>query len=97
MAETDPKTVQDLTSVVRGVRAGPRPRHPGRRRQGPRTQASSLRPRGSRPLEAVFAEASPAEAAGHRDPPGASGWGPLRLLRSPDPTPPHPSLNRTLA
>ncbi|KAM9191827.1 heat shock factor-binding protein 1 isoform 1-T2 [Dugong dugon] len=27
MAETDPKTVQDLTSVVRGGCRGPRPRH----------------------------------------------------------------------
>lgn len=80
MAETDPKTVQDLTSVVRAVCVGPRPWHPGA------AQASEARGPGRLPrgrggawsLEAEFLKASPAEASGHLDPrpPGPLGVGP---------------------
>lgn len=68
MAETDPKTVQDLTSVVRTTVRSRGRDIPGRRQQGPRIQALSPRRAGS--LEAVFLEASPAEASGQLDSPG---------------------------
>lgn len=70
MAETDPKTMQDLTSVVRNICAGLRPRHPGAAPARPADPAAFSTDALNTVLEAVFLEASPSEASGHLDSPG---------------------------
>lgn len=90
MAETEPKTMQDLTSVVRDDCAGPRPWHPGEAAARPADPGAFSAASRKRSMEAVFLEASPAEASGYLS---------LRAATAPGPENPHVrihlSLNRT--